>query len=253
MSENLAIWDDLGKTDPAHTKQFKRAGGFSGTALKPQWAVKRLTERFGPVGKGWGCDKPDFTLVNAQEGEILVYCTLAAWWLDEDKFRQVYGVGGDKAVAKNKYGLTGDDEAFKKAYTDALMNAFKFVGVGADIHLGQFDDSKYVAEVREEFHKPEPNRKADRSKLDGPYKSITALEAAFKSFVGDMSKCVTWEDWVGLQNDKKYAGFLEQAERDHPDWWGGWKGQPDGFVPLSQRIENLELTLAEDKADLARA
>ena len=35
MSENLKIWDSLKKTDPKHTKPFKRAGGFSGTAVAP--------------------------------------------------------------------------------------------------------------------------------------------------------------------------------------------------------------------------
>lgn len=33
MSDNLAIWNVLSKTDPKHTKAFKRAGGFSGTAF----------------------------------------------------------------------------------------------------------------------------------------------------------------------------------------------------------------------------
>src|SRR5438045_199339 len=36
--------------------------------------------------------------------------------------------------------------------TDPLGNAFKFVGVAADIHMGQFDDSKYVQDrLREEL------------------------------------------------------------------------------------------------------
>ena len=172
-TSKLAIWEALGKTDPAHTKQFQRAGGFRGTAIKPMWANKRMTEYFGPCGIGWGMDKPEFTLVEAA-GEILVYCTLSMWWRKDAEDGvvsrgQVYGVGGDKVVSQvflkdakgqkivdaekggyKTYPQT-DDEAYKKAFTDAIGNAMKFVGVGADVHMGLFDDSKYVQEVRGEF------------------------------------------------------------------------------------------------------
>ena len=46
MNDNLRIWNVLSKTDPKHTKQFKRAGGFSGTAMKPIWVIKQMTELF---------------------------------------------------------------------------------------------------------------------------------------------------------------------------------------------------------------
>jgi hypothetical protein len=54
MSENTKLWDNLGRTDPAHTKAFTRGGGFKGTAIKPMWSYRRMTEEFGPCGKGWG-------------------------------------------------------------------------------------------------------------------------------------------------------------------------------------------------------
>jgi hypothetical protein len=150
---NDALWLKLGKTDPAHTKGFKRSGGFSGTALKPMWVWQRLTEEFGPCGTGWGFGEPTFQVVPTAT-EILVYCTVSAWHGKPENV--LFGVGGDKALTVNKYGPSSDDEAFKKAFTDALMNAFKFIGVGADIHMGLFDDSKYVAEVRREFQGEAP-------------------------------------------------------------------------------------------------
>ena len=59
----MRIWDALGKTDPDHTKSFTRAGGFKGTAIKPMWAIKRMTDFFGPCGLGWGPDKPEFQVM----------------------------------------------------------------------------------------------------------------------------------------------------------------------------------------------
>tara|TARA_Y100001933_G_scaffold90783_2_gene91775 strand:- start:3596 stop:4240 length:645 start_codon:yes stop_codon:yes gene_type:complete len=149
-----AIWDALGKTDPSHTKRFSRAGGFKGTATKPIWVYRRLTEQFGPVGEGWGHSKPDFQVVPGANDEVLVYCTVECW--HTDRRNGFFGVGGDKAVAKNKNGLFSDDEAFKKAFTDAVMNAFKSVGVAADVHMGLFDDDKYVAQMDREFSPPPP-------------------------------------------------------------------------------------------------
>lgn len=149
MTGNLSIWDALGKTDPEQTKPFNRAGGFRGTSVKPMWVYRRLTEQFGPVGIGWGHNKPDFTVINGDGGEVLVYCAVECW--HTDRANTFYGVGGDKVVAKNKNGLFHDDEAFKKAFTDAVMNAFKSVGVAADIHMGRFDDDKYVDDLRAEI------------------------------------------------------------------------------------------------------
>ena len=146
---NTELWDKLGRTDPNHTKRFSRAGGFKGTATKPIWVYRRLTEQFGAVGQGWGHFHPEFQVVPGAEGEVLVYCTVECWHGTRDN--SFFGVGGDKAVAKNKNGLFSDDEAFKKAFTDAVMNAFKSLGVAADVHMGLFDDDKYVAEVGREF------------------------------------------------------------------------------------------------------
>lgn len=150
MTDNLTIWNALGKTDPAHTKGFNRAGGFKGTAVKPMWTLKRLTEHFGPAGVGWGVFEPRFELVHSQEGEVLVFCTVSAWHGKPQNV--IWGVGGDKAVTKRNDGkMFHDDEAFKKAFTDAVGNAFKTIGVAADIHMGLFDDDKYVSSMREEF------------------------------------------------------------------------------------------------------
>jgi uncharacterized short protein YbdD (DUF466 family) len=150
VTDNLTIWNALGKTDPAHTKGFNRAGGFKGTSVKPMWTLKRLTEHFGPAGIGWGVNEPRFELVHSQDGEVLVFCTVSAWHGKRENV--LWGVGGDKAVTKRNDGKTfHDDEAFKKAFTDAVGNAFKTIGVAADIHMGLFDDDKYVAAMEREF------------------------------------------------------------------------------------------------------
>ena len=101
-------------------------------------------------------EKPEFQTVTAGD-EILVFCTVALWYGEGDGMTMsrkctVYGVGGDKVLGKNRNGPFTNDEAFKASYTDALSNAMKQIGVGADIHMGLFDDEKYAsAETQREF------------------------------------------------------------------------------------------------------
>ena len=162
MADTMHLWNQLGKTDPNHTKTFKRAGGFQGTAIKPMWVIQRMTEKFGACGKGWGMNQPEFQVVDAG-GQVLVYCTVSVWYGAAGD--TVWGVGGDKVQGENKYGKQFDDEAFKKAYTDAILNALKYIGIGADIHMGLFYDSKYVATVQQEFNKPQSSAQLKRDQV----------------------------------------------------------------------------------------
>lgn len=164
------IWDKLGVTNPEHTKGFSRAGGFQGTAVKPQWVLHRLTEEFGPAGVGWGANEPSFQIVPCGD-EILVFCKVSCWHGSRENV--IWGVGGDKAVAMRKGAPFSDDEAFKKAFTDAVMNAFKFIGVAADVHMGMFDDSKYVVEAQQRFAAGE-RKSAAQAKRDGDHETIKA-------------------------------------------------------------------------------
>lgn len=159
MADNLRIWNELRHTNPEHTKSFSRAGGFKGTATKPIWQDQQMTRLFGPCGQGWGIGEPSFQVVPGDNREVLVYCTVAVWWRSEGDVHTIHGVGGDKVVThikaneqyKRPERWENDDEAFKKAFTDAIGNAFKHLGMGADIHMGQFDDSKYVSQMRQKF------------------------------------------------------------------------------------------------------
>ncbi len=147
----LRHWDELSRTDPAHTKRFERAGGFKGTAIRPIWNQYRLTAHFGPCGIGWGFKKPEYQIVQGTE-EQMVYCTVECWYKDDNgENATIFGVGGDKVTAKQQRGPFNDDEAFKKALTDAIGNAFLRVGLSADVHMGLFEDSKYMQETRRHF------------------------------------------------------------------------------------------------------
>lgn len=256
LPANLSLWEVLGRTDPKHTKPFNRAGGFKGTALKPMWAIKKLTETFGPVGKGWGYDKPTFQVVEAG-GEILVYSTVGAWVADnigpDGEPARFYGVGGDKVLTKRQSGTFADDEAFKKSFTDALMNAFKYLGVGADIHMGQFDDSKYVAAVAREFEAEASNGEQDaHSKpargLDGPITSKAELYKAFTALQTDVTRCGDDDTLDVLMATDDAKAVVEQCERDAPHYLHGGEPAPPEFEGLFDRIKRMRDEFQLEKA-----
>ena len=222
-NENMRIWEALGKTDPAHTKQFTRAGGFKGTAIKPMWANKQMTEFFGPCGIGWGMTEPTFNIEAAMD-EVMVYCTAGLWYIQGGtKHGPVYGVGGDKvlsqvllkddrgqkifdtAAGRYKTYPQSDDEAFKKAYTDALSNAMKFIGVAADVHMGLFDDNKYVQEVRSEFEeqkKAEVEAEIDRQKTGKEPTPINTLTNQLQASVAKETAKLTPEERAASERNK---------------------------------------------------
>lgn len=221
------LWDRLGKTDPAHTKTFKRAGGFSGTAIKPMFSYRRMTEEFGPCGTGWGVGEPSFQVVSGENKEVLVYCTASIWYKDANgNPSYVHGVGGDKVVTyikaneqyKRPERWENDDEAFKKAFTDAVTNALKLIGVGADVHMGMFDDSKYVNTMQREFSEAKAEKKTSSAEMKRALQDIDNELLDCNSVVA-VDKCAaTWrhiaarDEWS--RDYKEEAAKKFQTRRD---------------------------------------
>lgn len=207
---NTELWEALGTTDPAHTKSFNRSGGFKGTAIKPQWVLQRLTEQFGPCGIGWGVNEPTFQVVPVGS-ETLVYCTVSAW--HESRENVIWGVGGDKVSASRSSGAFNDDEAFKKAFTDAVMNAFKFIGVAADVHLGRFDDNKYVQEAANTFKAPNVSVQPEGPDWWGASGSGMSAAQAKREGWGDKL-----DEWLGhLPNIPTAAAWKEWCAENADD------------------------------------
>ena len=152
MTSNLRHWEALFRTNPEFTKPFTSPGGFRGTATDPIFHYLMLTEHFGPMGQGWGTYEPKWQIVNCADQGIIVFCTLECWYIDDDSEKcSLWGVGGDRVVKIDSRGIFPDDDAFKKAFTDALGNAFSRLGLGGDIRMKLFNDVKYLADTKDMF------------------------------------------------------------------------------------------------------
>ena len=143
FNKNKYIWDQVKHTNPKHTKPFPSFGRTL-TTIDPMSQVMCMTGLFGPVGKGWRF-KNNFTYT-----EQNVFAEVIIQWKEN---QQWYAYGPISSVcALYKKAGTLDDEAPKKAATDALTKAFSYLGLNADVFLGMFDNNKYVSDMKEKFN-----------------------------------------------------------------------------------------------------
>ena len=142
-NENLALYNK-GRAVPQEALKPIGGGRLKGmTNINSMWRIKKLTELFGPAGIGWKTVTLSEEIVPGHDGEMVVNTRIALYvevdgvWSDP-----IEGSGGAKLVVKETGGLFTDDEAFKKASTDALSVCCKALGIGADVYFEQ-DCSKY--------------------------------------------------------------------------------------------------------------
>lgn len=171
MTDNLALWHSVERTPQEHTKAIT-GKSYSGTSPKPHYLVHKATETFGPCGIGWG-----FHIVSeriedgAAPGERMHIALVRVWYEWQGKRGEVEHIGGTPFSGVRSSGKTFiDEDAPKKSVTDALVKALSMIGFAGDIFMGRYDDSKYIAELREEA------RAAKEQPASAPRQSAPAKE-----------------------------------------------------------------------------
>lgn len=171
VARNLTLWQAVEKTDPQYTKPFSRGGGFRGTATNATYLAKKATEVFGPMGIGWGVEILDEAIMegaplDAQGNHEKIHKVRVKLWYKLGEERgEVVQFGQTTFVGRNRNGLFTDEEAPKKSLTDAMSKCLSLLGFSADIHLGRFDDNKYVNDLQQEFaekHEAEQRKQAPK-------------------------------------------------------------------------------------------
>lgn len=154
----LKIYDAV-RSVPEDAQNIIRGGRLNGmTNINPMWRIKKLTEQFGACGFGWYYDIKKMWLENSMASdEIVANVEIDLFVKIGDEWsKPIRGVGGSMFLAQEKNGLHTDDEAYKKALTDAISVACKALGMGADIYWDS-DSTKY-------------DRTADREEIVGSIK-----------------------------------------------------------------------------------
>ena len=156
---NLEIYDSV-RTVPESALKTIEAGRLKGKSdINPMWRIKKLTETFGPAGFGWYTEITGKWSEVCESGEVAVFVEINLYVNRNGEWsRPICGTGGNRLVSvEKKWNATGDpkdslyldDDAYKKAYTDAISVAAKALGIGADVYW-KADDGKYVQEEKEQ-------------------------------------------------------------------------------------------------------
>lgn len=197
LKRNTALWDQAAQTDPAHTKPVG-FGARKFTAIDPMYQVRRITELLGQAGERWGFEVARVEFLPTDHVAILVRFHVGP---KDGTERPPIEQFGQASLYIDNAKTKPDADAMKKAMTDGLTKCFSYIGLNADVWLGQFDDNKYVEEMREQH----ANKAPAAVVADEP--PLTKAEAT----VEDRG----WRDWA---NDA-IAGFAEFKSPDDLDFW----------------------------------
>jgi len=190
MNNNLELWHKVEKTNPKYTKQAN-VGGNKITSIAPQYQIMNVTEQFGSYGKNWGFKNIELDYTLASEFNLIVF--KGTFFYPEGEFPIINSIKMFMDNAKTKI----DDNFAKKLETDALTKAISKLGFNADIFMGKFDDTRYLAEVTKEFAEaPAPIKLSDKAIDDLIGKGITEIKKYLK-----------------LHEDKKVSLSTEQIEK----------------------------------------
>ncbi|MCU6164916.1 exodeoxyribonuclease VIII [Enterobacter roggenkampii] len=244
-SENLSMWKDVMRTNPRYTKDMSDIG-FGGTAINSQYMIMRATEKFGPVGIGWGWEIVEDKMIEGApltekiyegtkfvgkrilrdaDGSLLFelnhYIKIHLWYIKDGKKGIVENFGSTPYRQSTKHGIQCDTEVHKKSLTDAIKKCLSGLGFCADVWLGLYDDAVYRAESVIEHGLKDATDRADdstriREELDERFKQNveTMRKAVSQNEVSKIASSLTRAVSIHLKaakdiNDKEYVKYLE--------------------------------------------
>ena len=144
---NMDLYNSWRKPDKTALKAIS-AGRLKGmTDINPMWRYRVLTETFGPIGTGWKFETVRSWVEDHGDLGAAVFVVVNLYYKTESGWSEpVEGIGGSKTVSLESKGLFLDDEAYKKATTDAIGTACKYLGLAADVYYAADTMSKYETE-----------------------------------------------------------------------------------------------------------
>lgn len=141
---NLEIWEKYKEVPQNALKDFDN-GKFKGTDINTMWRIKCLTEQFGICGVGWYYIPKKLWTEKCDNGDIFAFAEIELFVKYNNEWSMpISGNGGNKLQRVKKDGdITTSDEAYKMAVTDAIGNACRNLGFGANVYW-QNDKTKYT-------------------------------------------------------------------------------------------------------------
>lgn len=153
IKENLKLWDAVKKVDPKFCKNVSVSGKQPFTNIDAYYLIQLATAQVGPMGRGFGLK--DVTIDEVHMGDTILLKLSGLFYHGDSEFPAFNAI---KLMYKTSKGYDKiDEDAYKKIYTNTIGKMLSYVGYGADVYMGKFEDQQYVQEtahdfVMEEYH-----------------------------------------------------------------------------------------------------
>ncbi len=171
-NSNMVLWNAVSETDPAMTRRVNQRGGF--TAIDSYYQIRRATELFGPLGQGWGYD------AEFKFEQNLAIAIVSIWYTWNGKKSEPFTVcATNQLITHDKSGTRQhvDEDAAKKALTDALTKGLSYLGFSSDVFMGKFDDNRYVESLNQRLRGEEQQEELRQEILSIEDEMQLAIEA----------------------------------------------------------------------------
>lgn len=144
---NLNLYEKM-RTVPDEARIPIEGGRLKGkTAINTMWRIKRLTELFGPCGIGWNYRVAATRTEELPTGQKALFVDIFMKYKvpgTETWSEEIPGTGGNILISnEQRNGLYLNDDAYKMAVSDAISNASKLLGLGADVYFENDVENKY--------------------------------------------------------------------------------------------------------------
>ena len=203
-SSNMDLWNKVSKTDPKHTRQVNFGKKF--TAICAQYQRQLATEEFGPYGRGWGLVACQSTFSLLTDSLVLFQGT---FFYVQGGERFEFPVESSIAHSPVSKGVAKlDEDCIKKLVTDAETKALSKLGFNADVFLGMFDDSKYVAKMRSEFSKN--GKPAGKPAPAQTQQSTATLESRMQTAISKCQKLYQ-DGRIGSEEFKEFRAKISSV------------------------------------------
>ncbi|MBQ8289350.1 MAG: hypothetical protein IJY01_00560 [Clostridia bacterium] len=194
---NMSIYNAV-RSCPKEAQKAIGAGRLRGkTDINPMWRLKVLTEQFGPCGIGFTISIKRTWIEEGANGERTANVEVALRYKYNGEWSEdVAGIGGAMLIEKETNGLHTDDDAFKKAYTDAISVACKAIGVAADIYYANDPESKYYSGDNGPMQTPD---------VPTAPKTLSKYQTVKELIQGKSMSIEACEEWIR----KKYGSAIQ--------------------------------------------
>ena len=226
---NMRIYEAV-RFVPEQAKKKITGGRLAGmTDINSMWRIKVLTEQFGPCGEGWYTSDVKYWQDRLDNnGSVALFCSILLHVKIYGEWSQpIYGIGGNTLVAAEKSGLRIDDEAYKKAYTDAISVACKALGIGADVYFEKdvTKYSEYEDDIGQPAQQPAKQQQHDKKQQTAqqPANQPTSVQFDYRAAVTQykQERNLTSEQFADLRNACIVCGAvpdIRSGDMTQRDW-----------------------------------